>query len=271
MKNTRRDFLKHFSAAATVIAGGLHSVRAAGASDLQKAVKLRFIVASDSHYGEKTTAFEQLTDTFIDKVNAYNAVAPSELCVLNGDIIHDIAEMLPVAKKKFERLAMPFYVTQGNHDKVTPEFWEKTWGTPLNHAISHNGHRFVLVTTSNEKGEYLSPDLEWLKDELEGSKSEPSFMFVHIPQWKWTKYAIETPEFFELLKKYDNVKAVFHGHEHEEDDIYMKNGIPFIFDSHIGGSWGTPYRGFRVVEVMEDDSIITYMMNPDVEVGRKII
>jgi len=49
------------------------------------------------------------------------------------------------------------------------------------------------------------------------------------------------------VKKYKNIKAVFHGHEHDQDGVAMENGIPYLFDSHIGGNWGTSYRGFRVL------------------------
>ena len=42
----------------------------------------------------------------------------------------------------------------------------------------------------------------------------------------------------------------------------MNGKIPYLFDSHIGGNWGTAYKGFRVVELMDDGSLITYMMNP---------
>jgi hypothetical protein len=46
----------------------------------------------------------------------------------------------------------------------------------------------------------------------------------------------------------------------------MHNGLPYLFDAHFGGNWGTEYRGFRVVEVMKDNSILTYMMNPTVRI-----
>jgi hypothetical protein len=42
----------------------------------------------------------------------------------------------------------------------------------------------------------------------------------------------------------------------------MNGKIPYLFDSHIGGNWGTAYKGFRVVELMDDGSLVTYMMNP---------
>jgi hypothetical protein len=53
-----------------------------------------------------------------------------------------------------------------------------------------------------------------------------------------------------------------HGHEHDQDGVKMIDNIPFMFDSHVGGNWGTPYRGFRVVELLNDGTLISYMMNP---------
>ena len=38
--------------------------------------------------------------------------------------------------------------------------------------------------------------------------------------------------------------------------------LSFLFDAHFGGNWGTAYKGFRVVEVMKDNSMVTYIMNP---------
>jgi hypothetical protein len=125
-----------------------------------------------------------------------------------------------------------------------------------------NGYPFILLDSSNEKGEYLSPDLVWLKESLEGLKKQKQvFIFVHIPQAKWTKNGIDTPAFLELLDKYPNIKAVFHGHEHDQDGVKMHGKIPFYFDAHIGGNWGTAYKGFRVVELNQDGSLVTYMLN----------
>ena len=50
----------------------------------------------------------------------------------------------------------------------------------------------------------------------------------------------------------------------------MKNQLPFIFDAHFGGDWGTPYRGFRVVELMKDNSLVTYIMNPSEKINETV-
>lgn len=42
----------------------------------------------------------------------------------------------------------------------------------------------------------------------------------------------------------------------------MLDGVPFVYDAHFGGNWGTDFRGFRIVELHKDGSLLTYMMNP---------
>lgn len=265
LENSRRSFIKQVSFASILLASGKwNSISAASLFDQKDNVLLRFVVASDAHYGQPNTEYQAMMDKVVDQINHFNQTNPLEAVVINGDIIHNESKFLPQAKQRLDRLTMPWYVTRGNHDMVSAEFWNKTWGYPLNHQITVNGYPFLLMDSSNEKGEYLPPDLVWLKENLDALKKQKQvFLFVHIPQTKWTKNAIETPAFFELLAKYPNIKAVFHGHEHDQDGVKMHGKIPFYFDAHIGGNWGTAYKGFRVVELMKDGSLATYMVNGD--------
>ena len=82
---------------------------------------------------------------------------------------------------------------------------------------------------------------------------------------------MNSPEFFELISRYKNVKAVFNGHDHDQDNIKMKGTIPFIFDSHVGGNWGTAYRGFRIVELRKDNSLLTYVLNPSEKINEQTL
>ena len=172
----RRSFIKDISfASAIMLSGGIQELSAADIFENRKKVKLRFVVASDGHYGQPKTAFDAFFKTITDHINAFHKQQPLDFCVINRKNV---------------------------------------------------------------------------------------FIFIHIPQAKWTPNGIDTPAFFDLIKKYPNVKAVFHGHEHDQDGVKMVDKIPFLFDSHFGGNWGTKYQGFRVVEVMKDNSMVTYMMNP---------
>lgn len=228
-----------------------------------KKSKLRFAVASDGHYGQPGTAYEKAYQNIIEQINLQHKKKRLDCCVLNGDIIHNSPSFLAPAKKCLDKLKMPYYVTQGNHDMVTEAVWTDTWNMPFNYAFVMKGQVFILASSSNEKGDYLCPDLIWMKAQLETHKAaENVFIFVHITQVKWTKHGIDSPDFIDLISQYKNVRTVFHGHDHDQDDVKSKNNIAFLFDSHIGSSWGTAYKGYRIVELMDDNSIVTYMLNP---------
>ncbi|MFT7420123.1 MAG: hypothetical protein ACI9QN_001046, partial [Arcticibacterium sp.] len=107
-KNTRREFIKRFSAAATLITiSGFEPLKAAQLIKGNDAVKLRLIIASDAHYGQPNTPFQEMADSFIEKANAFHKAASCDFCVLNGDIIHNNAELMPIAKRTFDKLDMP--------------------------------------------------------------------------------------------------------------------------------------------------------------------
>ena len=246
-----------------MLSGKISDLSGAEVYRLRKKVKLRFVVASDAHYGQPKTEFDAMIEKITAQVNAFHQNNPLDFTVINGDIIHNEKPLMPLAKQKIDRLTMPYYVTRGNHDMVSEDYWKEVWGMPVNHDVVVKKQAIILGDTSNEKGTYLAPDLVWLKQKLEEHKKKKQvFIFLHIPQAKWTANGIDTPAFFELLKNYPNIKAVFHGHEHDQDGVKMNGNIPFFFDSHIGGNWGTSYKGFRVVELMDDDTMVTYMMNP---------
>ncbi len=261
---SRRTFIRNLSmASAILLTGRIQFLSAAEVYGLRNKVRLRFVVASDAHFGQPNTNFEELLNISTKQVNQFHKKNAIDFCVINGDIIHNDKSMLPLAKKHLDSFTMPWFVSRGNHDMVSAQFWEETWGMSLNFDTVIKDSAILIGDTSNEKGMYLSPDLLWLKESLEKHKHKKQvFLFLHIPQAKWTVNGIDTPAFFELISQYPNLKAVFHGHEHDQDGVKMQGNLPFFFDSHIGGNWGTDYKGFRVVELLEDERLITYMMNP---------
>jgi hypothetical protein len=264
INSSRRSFIRNISFASIVLLSGkINSLSAAEVFELRQKVKLRFVVASDSHYGQPNTLYREMMEKMISSVNLFNSKNNLNFCVINGDIVHDNKDFMLPAKQQLDELNMPYFVTRGNHDLVTPEFWKEIWNMPLNHDVVINNYAIILGDTSDGKGAYVSPDLLWLEAKLEEHKNKKQvLLFLHIPQAKWTKNAIDTPAFFELIRKYPNLKAVFHGHEHDQDGVKMQENIPFFFDSHIGGNWGTSYKGFRVIELLNNGKLITYMMNP---------
>ncbi len=261
---SRRRFIQQISLATLAVMGGpLQRLTGQEVADLQDQVLWRFAVASDIHYGQPNTSYREMTQTILKQLNRFHNEFPLSFCVFNGDLIHDDSSFLSQLKNEFMQLGMDWYVTRGNHDQVDGKMWIDTFGYPLNHTVQQQQATLILADTSNQKGEYLSPNLEWLKQQLDrSSKSKHVFLFLHIPQAPWTKNSVDTPAFFDLVRKYPNIRAVFHGHEHDQDGIRTEAAIPYIFDAHVGGNWGTPYRGFRVVEILKNNNLVSYMMNP---------
>lgn len=261
---SRRRFIQQISLATLAVMGGpLQRLTGQEVAYLQNDVLWRFAVASDIHYGQPNTSYREMTQTILKQLNRFHADFPLSFCVFNGDLIHDDPSFLPQLKNEFMQLSMDWYVTRGNHDQVGQKLWLDTFGYPLNHTVTLPQSVLILADTSNEKGLYLSPNLDWLKQQLDkAAKAKHVFLFLHIPQAPWTSNSIDTPEFFNLVRRYPNIRAVFHGHEHDQDGIRTEAAIPYIFDAHVGGNWGTPYRGFRVVEILKNNSLVSYMMNP---------
>ena len=264
--SSRRSFLKNVSFATAFFAvGGFRKISASTVFENRKNVAIRFVVASDAHYGQAGTAYDEMIEKITTQINSFHAEAPLDFCVINGDIIHNEKKLLPLAKQKLDALHPIYYVTRGNHDMVSADYWNEVWGMPLNHTVVVKNQAIVLGDTSNEEGKYLSPDLTWLAQVLESNKHRKhAFLFLHIPQKAWTANAVNTPAFEALVDQYPNISAIFHGHEHDQDGVKLlgTRQIPCLFDAHMGGNWGTPYKGFRVVEVLKDGTLLSYMMNP---------
>lgn len=263
IKTSRRKFLKGFAlTSAYLVTGGFPSLSYADVIAKKKDVVLRFAVGSDSHYGQPGTPSDTYIRDFVSHINSFHQQLPLDVCVINGDLIHDQPDLMAQLKPHVQKLAPACCITQGNHDRVSEAYWQQIWGVPLNYEKILENNVLVMMSTSNEKGEYLSPDLAWLESKLDEHKNKNVFLFLHIAQQKWTANSIDNTAYANLIQKSTNVKAVFHGHDHDQDGEKMLGAVPHLFDSHIGGNWGTPYKGFRVVEVLKDNTVLTYVMNP---------
>ena len=228
-----------------------------------KKIKRRFAVVSDGHYGQANTDSDVHHDNMISWLNEEKRQRGLEFTMINGDLFHDDALYLPQIKIKWDRLSTPFYVSHGNHDLVNEAGWKNTWGIPFNHSFQIDNAGFLILNTADENGKFICPDLEWTRQAIDRmSTKEHLFVFMHITPIKWAKASMDCPDLVSLFGKASNLKAVFHGHDHDEDGMKEMDGKHYFFDAHIGGNWGTAYRGFRVVEWLRSGEIITYQMNP---------
>ncbi|RFS22793.1 metallophosphoesterase [Chitinophaga silvatica] len=267
----RRQFFKGVSAAVVISACG-KIANAITPLELNKKTVFRFAIGSDWHYGEPNTSYEQYFEDLKKAFQQFNRKNPCKFFVLNGDVIHNKPEFLLPASQRFKEIHPAVYATRGNHDMVTPEAWQQAWGHSLNHDVVINDKVILLGDTADIEGKYHQPDIQWFSEKLEQYKdAKDIFIFIHITPVKWTKNGVDGQEFQQLIKKYPNIKAIFNGHDHDQDSVKQLDDckIPFLFDGHVGGSWGVDYRGFRVVELKEDGTLFSYIMNPYQKQGEK--
>lgn len=269
MAVSRRDFLKLTLKGAVIISAGNSLQALASGSFLlppAAAVKLRFAVLSDGHYGQAETPYASNHDEMIDWINGEQEKRGIDFTVVNGDLVHDDVTFLPELKGKWDKLKMPYYVSHGNHDKTDEKNWEQTWNSPWHFAFEKKNAQFLVLNTADETGKYICPDLEWTKAQLDvADNTKPLFIFMHITPFSWTKNGLPCPELTELFSKQKNLKAVLHGHDHDQDGVKENNGKHYFFDSHVAGNWGTDYRGYRIVEILKSGDILTYQMNPSIQ------
>lgn len=268
--SNRRFFIKS-TLAGLVLAGISPAVSALTPADQNglpapgKKLKLRFAIASDGHYGQPGTEFKKDHSNMIKWLNEAHDINPLNFVIINGDLVHDRPDLLPELKRDYyDHLKVPFYAIPGNHDHTDTATWKSVFGYEDNFSMEKNGVGFVLANTSDTKGKYLAPDNGFLKKELDKFTAlKTVFVILHIPPHLWVPENpfVDSPETMDLLHSYPNIKAVFHGHDHSLDAVFYTNKLPHFFDSHIGGSWGTSYRGYRIVEVDENDLITTYQVN----------
>jgi 3',5'-cyclic AMP phosphodiesterase CpdA len=228
--------------------------------------KLRFALASDIHYGQQGTPFEENTANLIKWLNDDHAKNHLDMVVVNGDLVHNRPDLLPEIKTRyFDKLNIPYHTIPGNHDFADAGVWKNVFSYEDKYTIEYGDIAFILANTADTKGRYVCPDNAFIKASLDKFAAKKIvFVVLHIPPVKWLKDDgfLDCPETVELLHAYPNVKATFHGHDHALDGVrYTGKRFPHFFDSHIGGDWGTAYKGYRIVEVDENYQIYTYQVN----------
>ena len=281
---SRRDLLKLCGVTAGVSAlSPIPRSIAAALGDSEKPI-FRFAIASDLHFGQEGTAYAENIPLLIANLNTEKVAKGLDVVFLNGDMVHDSTKAYEVLKTNhLSKLQTPYFTIKGNHDyldgeKGSPgESWEKIWGYPRNHVVRIDNLTFILADTTADRqaSDYLPADIDWLREQLEARKhDEAIFVFLHIAQRKqgvqgWPTFGVglnndERAEAGEavmtLLESYKNVRAIFHGHDHNSVGRHVSAGKPYFFDSHIGGSFGNKI-GYRIVEMQADKSMVTYQYN----------
>lgn len=230
-------------------------------------LKLRFALASDGHYAEPNTDSDTFYNNLIEWLNKEHKHNHLDFVIINGDFVHNRPDLLSKVKETYlDKLAVPYHTIPGNHDFADAALWKSVFGYEDKYTLEFGDIGFVLANTANTKGGYVCPNNAFLKASLDSFKNKSVvFVVLHIPPHQWMPEEktifLNCLETMEILHAYPNIKAVFHGHDHSLDSVRYTNKLPHFFDSHFGGSWGTEYKGYRIVEVDANNQISTYQVN----------
>lgn len=266
MNLTRRKFVRLGLRGALLLGTG-GTLRSMGASGFRlpdrKTIDIRFALASDGHWGQPDTEYALHHNNMIQWLNEEKKGRGINFTFINGDIFHDNPVFLPPVAKAWDQLHMPWYASHGNHDLIDEASWIQHCNTAWNHSFELGKYAFVVLNTASEKGEYTCPNLDWVRERLDRYQANKHLVvFMHITPFRWTNGGIDCASLVALFNEQANLKLIFHGHDHDQDDVKESAGKFYFFDSHVAGNWGTDYRGYRIVEMLKTGELITYQMNP---------
>jgi predicted MPP superfamily phosphohydrolase len=263
---------------------------------LDEPLALRFVVLSDGHCDTQTGA--QNSEAMLQWVQAEKSENGLDLVFFNGDTINGFnasyqltyqTTYQTVKDNYFSRLAVPYYVIKGNHDFVDGEaFWQNIWGYLPNHSFSIGDSAFILANSSilQTPSANLSTvwqydcsymDNTWLNNTiLSYSDKANVFILMHVAPIKVPEYEVphctydcltrDCKDIQDTIKKYSNVKALFHGHLHQYVQEKILNGKHYFWDGAFGDGFGygidiVPNKGYRIVEVGISGKVHTYRCN----------
>jgi hypothetical protein len=196
---------------------------------------VRFAVIGDSGTGGKGQ--REVADQMFAVWKRY----PFDTVLMLGDNIYG-GESTRDFSEKFERpyedllnSGVKFYASLGNHDEA------KQISYP---GFNMGGHRYYSVVLSRylraislDSTAMDGNQIRWLEDQLSGTQSQWTVVFMHHPLYSSGKRhgpSLHLREVLEpLLIKY-RVDVVFSGHEHFYERLEPQNGVQYFISGAAG-------------------------------------
>ena len=160
---------------------------------------------------------------------ARQAHLPAELVLATGDLVHDgSADAYQRTFNHLGSLGIPVYCLPGNHDEA--EALRDNIGNDLirftDHVLHGNWHIILLDSTQpGSEGGHLAPDaLETLETRLQAAPDTHTLVCLHhqpVPMgshWLDTMAVDNPDDFFALIDRHPQVRAIIWGHVHQEFD-----------------------------------------------------
>ncbi|MEO1652027.1 MAG: metallophosphoesterase [Bacteroidota bacterium] len=200
---------------------------------MNQAKPFRFLQISDLHLhpDENYTYNERLPLLSFKAVLAdIQALNPKpDFLLFSGDIASDKQEEVYLSvDQMIQATGFPYYWIGGNHDD--PELMARLADRLDVHSVPHFIHQqwhFILLDSvakdrKGSYGEFSKKDLKNLARALEGYPDLPSLLVMHhhfLPTgfpWMDNSTLKDAETFLKLVNKFPQVKAILHGHIHQD-------------------------------------------------------
>lgn len=236
------------------------------------AKEIKFIQITDSHFssgsGDYTQRDVENSKSVLEKtIKDINSIPNVDFVAFTGDNIDtanekDLISFLKIANQ----LKAPYYVVIGNHEvfrsqkfdkkeymRVVRKYSKNCRPPGPNYVFEKKGLVFVVVDGAKEvipgpAGYYKKDTLKWFDKTLTKYKHSDVVVLQHFPivapYYNRTHTTYNVSDYEDVLKKHNNVIAIFSGHYHgngetKKDGIYHVSTPALVEAPH----------DFKVVEI----------------------
>lgn len=237
---------------------------------------VKFIQITDSHFSTIADDYSQRdvenSKSILESaIKDINSIPDVDFVVFTGDNIDkasstDLIAFLNIANK----LKFPYYIVIGNHEvfksqnltkkeymKIVSKHSKNCRTRSANYVFKKKGLVFLVVDGAKEvipgpAGYYKKDTLKWLDKKLTEYKNDKVVIFQHFPiiapYYNRTHTTYNVQDYEDVLKKHNNVIAIFSGHYHangetKKDGIYHVSTPALVEEPH----------NYKVVEILIKD------------------
>ena len=230
----------------------------------------RFVQVTDLHLKNNPSSIENF-DKIIENINNTKNV---NFVAFTGDNTdkadeRDYILFLTMANK----LKVPYYVVVGNHDvfklggfsredfvNVVRKYNKNQKTKKTNFVIKKGDIIFIVLDGAREVipspgGYYRDETLAWLDKKLKKYDKKQVVIFQHFPMKlrHSERDAYKNERYEDVLAKHNNVKGIFAGHFHANEE-YEKDGIFYSITGRASGE----DAGYKIVDMIEETDSQTH-------------
>lgn len=238
---------------------------------------IKFVQITDSHFSMSGKDYTQAevggSSGVLNKtIKDINSISNIDFVVFTGDNI-DQADEAELKKflKTANKLKYPYYVVIGNHEvfksqnlnkkeymKIVSKYSKNCRHKSANYVFEKDGIVFMVVDGAKEiipgpAGYFKKDTLKWLDKKLTQYRCSKVVIFQHFPivepYYNRTHTTYNREAYEEVLKKHNNVIAIFSGHYHANGE-QMVNGVYHVSTPALV----SPPHDYKIVEIVGNNS-----------------